>query len=135
MSRDYVAAEKMARELIAKDSKVAEMHFILGDSLMNQQQPEQAAESLRKALGLRPAYPAAQAVLGRALMQMGRSAEAIPHLVAGLPADSDGSLHFQLSRAYRDAGQPEKAAAAMKTYQAMQKSAAESEIVITGPRR
>ncbi len=134
MSRDYAAAEKMARELIAKDPKVAEMHFILGDSLMNQQQPEQAAEPLRKALGLRPDYPAAQAVLGRALLQMGRSAEAIPHLVAALPADSDGSLHFQLSRAYQGAGQSEKAAAAMKTYQAMQKSAAEAEIVITGPR-
>lgn len=135
MSRDYVAAEKMARDLIAKDPKVAEIHFILGDSLMNQQQPEQAAESLRRAVGLRPDYPAAHAVLGRALLQMGRSTEAIPHLVAALPADSDGSLHFQLSRAYQDAGQAEKAAAAMKTYQAMQKSAAEAEIVITGPGR
>src|SRR5450759_1029642 len=135
MNRDHPAAEKMARELIAKDPAVAEMHFILGDSLINQQQPEQAAESLRKAVGLRPDYPAAQAVLGRALMQMGRSVEAIPHLVAALPLDSDGSLHFQLSRAYQDAGQAEKAAAAMKTYHAMQKSAAESEIVITGPRR
>jgi len=135
MNRDYAAAEKMARELIAKDSEVAEMHFILGDSMMNQQQPEQAAESLRKAVDLRPDYPAAHAVLGRALMQMGRSAEAIPHLMAALSADSDGSLHFQLSRAYQDAGQAEKAAAAMKTYQAMQKSAADAEIAITGPRR
>jgi tetratricopeptide (TPR) repeat protein len=135
MSRDYVAAEKLARQLIAKDSKVAELHFILGDSLMNQQQPEQAAVSLRKALALRPDYPAAQAVLGRALMQMGRSAEAIPHLTAALPVDSDGSLHFQLSRAYQDVGQTEKAAAAMRAYQAMQRPDAEAEIVITGPRR
>lgn len=74
-------------------------------------------------------------VLGRALMQMGRSTEAIPHLVAALPADSDGSLHFQLSRAYQETGQAEKAAAAMKTYQAMQKPAGDAEIVITGPRR
>ena len=42
------------------DSAAAEMHFILGDSLMNQQQPEQAVESLRKAVGLRPDYPAAE---------------------------------------------------------------------------
>jgi len=135
MNRDYRAAEKMARELIARDSEVAEMHFILGDSMMNQQQPEQAAESLRKAVSLRPDYPAAHAVLGRALMRMGRSTEAIPHLVAALPADSDGSLHFQLSRAYQETGQAEKAAAAMKTYQAMQKPAGDAEIVITGPRR
>ena len=134
LSHDYVAAEKMARELIAKDSAVAEMHFILGDSLMNQQQPEQAVEPLTKALHLRQNYPAAHAVLGRALLQMGRSKEAIPHLVAALSADTDGSLHFQLSRAYRDAGQAEKSAAALKTYQSMQKSAAEAEVVITGPK-
>ena len=127
-NRDYVAAEKMARELIAKDPEIAELHFILGDSLMIQQQPEQAVDSLRKAVSLRPDYPAAHAVLGRALMQVGRSTEAIPHLVAALPADSDGSLHFQLSRAYQDAGQAEKAVAAMKVYQAMQKSAAEAAI-------
>ena len=48
--------------------------------------------------------------------------------------DGDGSIHFQLSRAYRDAGQAEKSAAALKKYQAMQKSAPEAEIVITGPK-
>jgi len=135
LNRDYEAAGKMAVEQIAKDPEVPEMHFILGDSLMNQQQPEQAAESLAKAVRLRPDYPAAHAVLGRALLQMGRSAEAIPHLVAALPADSDGSLHFQLSRAYRDAGQADKSAEALKAYRAMQKSAAEAEVVITGPKQ
>lgn len=135
MSKDYVAAEKLVHSLIAKDPGVAELHFILGDSLMNQQQPEQAVESLMKAVRLRPDYPAAHAVLGRALMQMGRAVEAIPHLEAALPADSDGSLHFQLSRAYQDAGKPEQAAAAMKVYQALQKTAAAAEIVITGPQR
>ena len=134
MNRDFAPAEKMARSLIAKEAQVPELHFILGDSLMNQQQPAQAVESLRKAISLRPDYPAAHAVLGRALVQMGQSSEAIPHLLAALPADNDGSLHFQLSRAYQDAGQSEKAAAAMKVYQQMQKTAAEPEIVITGPK-
>lgn len=135
MSRDYVASEKLAREQIAKDPSVAEMQFVLGDSLMNQQQVEAAVSPLTKAVTLRPDYPAAHAVLGRALLQMGRAAEAIPHLVSALPADSDGSLHFQLSRAYRDAGQAEKSAAALKIYQSMQKSTTEPEVVITGPMR
>ena len=112
-----------------------ELYFILGDSLMNLQHPEQAVESLKKAVKLRPDYPAARAVLGRALVQMGKSAEAISHLVAALPIDTDGSLHFQLSRAYQDTGQSEKAAAAIKVYQSMQQSRAEGEIVITGPNR
>ena len=135
LNRDYVAAEKMARELIAKDPKVAELHFILGDSLMNQQQPEQAVDSLSQAVRLRTDYPAAHAVLGRALLQLGRSAEAIPHLMAALPADSDGSLHFQLSRAYSNDGQTGKAEAALKKFQAMQNSGADAPIVITGPSR
>jgi predicted Zn-dependent protease len=135
MSRDYVAAEKMARALLAKDPEVAELHFILGDSLVNQQQLEQALESLRKAIRLRTDYLAAHAVLGRALIQMGQSKEAIPHLVAALPADTDGSLHFQLSRAYQDTAQAEKAAETMKVYQTMQKAAAQPEIVISGPKR
>ncbi len=135
MNRDYVAAEKMARSLLAKDPEVAELQFILGDSLVNQQQPEQAVESLRTAVRLRPDYQAAHAVLGRALIQMGQSKEAIPHLVAALPADSDGSLHFQLGRAYQDAGEADKAAVAMKVYQSRQKTAAEAETLITGPKR
>ncbi|HEY3443457.1 MAG TPA: tetratricopeptide repeat protein [Paludibaculum sp.] len=135
MARDYPAAEKMARALLAKAAGAPELYFILGDSLLNQQQPEQAVEPLRKSVSLRPDYPAAQAVLGRALMQLGQSKEAIPHLVAALPADTDGSLHFQLSRAYQDTGQNEKAAAARKVYQTMQKSSAEGEMEITGPKR
>ena len=135
LSRDYVAAEKLARDLIAKDPKVAELHFILGDSLMNQQQPEHAVEPLTTAVRLRADYPAAHAVLGRALLQLGRPAEAIPHLLAALPLDTDGSLHFQLSRAYSNDGQAGKAEAALKKYQAMQKSVADAPIVITGPSR
>jgi predicted Zn-dependent protease len=69
------------------------------------------------------------------MMQMGRAADAIPHLEAARAIDSDGSIHFQLSRAYRDAGDEAKASAALKIYQAMQKSGAEAEIVITGPKR
>jgi tetratricopeptide (TPR) repeat protein len=135
MSRDYAAAEKMAREQIAKDPSVVEMYFVLGDSLMNQQQPEPAVAPLTKAVSLRPDYLAAHAVLGRALLQMGRPKDAIPHLVAALPVDTDGSLYFQLSRAYRDAGETEKSVATLKIYQSLQKSSTEPEIIITGPMR
>ena len=135
MSRDYAAAEKMARELIAKNPNVAELYFILGDCLMSQQQPEQALQPLQTALRLRRDYPAAHAVLGRALIQTGRGGEAIPHLEAALPVDADGSLHFQLSRAYQDAGQSDRAAAMLKAYKEIQKSISAEEIQISGPRQ
>ena len=135
MSKDYAAAEKMARSLLARDPNVAELQFILGDSLMLQQQPEQALDPLQAALRLRPDYPAAHAVLGRALVQIGRGPEAIPHLEAALPIDNDGSLHFQLSRAYTDAGQPEKSAAMLQIYQKLRQSPSAEEIQISGPRQ
>lgn len=133
MSRDYPAAEKQARAMIAQDPTVPEMQFILGDSLVNQQHLEQALDPLRKAVQLRPDYLAAHAVLGRVLLQLGHGNEAIPHLKAALPVDSDGSLHFQLGRAYQDAGQAAEAAVVLKQYQEIRKSTASEEIEIQAP--
>lgn len=62
----------------------------------------------------------AQASLARALLQSGRAAEALPHVTAALPLDTDGSLHFQLARAYQSSGQAEAAKAAMAKYQEIQ---------------
>lgn len=135
MSRDYASAEKLARELLAEDPESPELHFIVGDSLVNLQQMEQALEPLGRAVKLRQEYPAAHAVLGRVLVQMGKGAEAIPHLRAALVADSDGSLHFLLGRAYQDAGQTELAAQTMKRYQEIRSESAAGEVEISGPPR
>ncbi len=113
MNRDYPAAAAMARELLMKAPDVAELHFILGDSLMNLQELEQAIPALRRAVTLRKDYPAAHAVLGRALLQTGQAAQALPHLQSGLAADTDGSIYFQLSRAYQQLGDSAKAAEAL----------------------
>ena len=134
MSRDYSASEKMARELLTKSPRTPELQFILGDSLASQQQLEASLEPLKRAIELRRDYPAAHAVLGRTLMQLGQTAKAIPHLTAALPADSDGSLHFQLSRAYRDSGQEAEAAAMLAKYQQIRRATESGEISITAPR-
>ncbi|QOY85130.1 tetratricopeptide repeat protein [Paludibaculum fermentans] len=133
VNRDYAAAERNARDMLARDPEVPELQFILGDSLVNQQHLEQALPALEKAVQLRRDYPAAHAVLGRVFLQLGRGNEAIPHLKAALPADTDGSLHFQLSRAYQDAGQAGEAAAVRKAYQEIRKSTAVAEIEIAPP--
>ncbi len=134
MSRNYAAAERMARELLVKDSGVPELHFILGDSLMSQQQAEQAIEPLKQAVSLRADYPEAHAVLGRALMQIGQPEQAIQHLQRALAVDADGSLHFQLSRAYRNAGQDALAEEMLKKYQTLRKAAESEEVAITPPK-
>lgn len=132
MNHDYATAEGMARSLLARNPNLPELQFVLGDSLMNLQRPEQAIEPLRKAVALRDDYPAAQAVLGRALLQAGQAAEAIPHLKAALPLDTDGSLHFQLSRAYQSTGEPELARQMLQEYQRL-RQAGEGVTVEIGP--
>ena len=46
----------------------------------------------------------------------------MPHLEAALETDEDGSLHFQLARAYQASGQIEKARQARQEFQALQRA-------------
>jgi predicted Zn-dependent protease len=64
---------------------------------------------------------------------MGQPGEAIAHLKAGLAADTDGSLYFQLSRAYSNAGQEEAAEAMLKKYQEIRKTSESAGISISPP--
>jgi tetratricopeptide (TPR) repeat protein len=59
----------------------------------------------------------AQASLARTYLALGQSGKAIPYLKAALPIDDDGSLHYQLGRAYQASGQVELARQTLKEYQ------------------
>jgi hypothetical protein len=50
-------------------------------------------------------------------------AKAVAPLQAALETDADGSLHFQLARAYRATGQADLASKALAQFQEMRKSA------------
>ena len=135
MENDFASAERMARDLLASQPDAPELNFILGGSLLNLQRPEEAIKPLEAAVRAQGDNLSARASLGRALQMVGRSREAIPHLEAALPSDKDGSLHFQLSRALQDAGQPERAAGMLQKYQEITRSKPEEEAVISAPRR
>jgi Flp pilus assembly protein TadD len=70
---------------------------------------------------------------------VGQAANAIPHLRAALPIDEDGTLHYQLGRAYQAHGDRELAREMLKTYQEMQskdqesKKEVEKNVAITPP--
>ncbi len=91
--------------------------FLTGDSLLRAEQPAKAIPLLKLALKLQPTLFPAHAALGLALTRTGRQSEAIPHLEAALPIDDDGSLHYQLSRAWQAAGNSEKAREMLAQYQ------------------
>jgi len=106
----YLEALNTLERLLMHDPDSTVLQFLKGDCLLQQGQAEEAIGPLTRAVSILPA----RASLGRALLAVGRGAEAVPHLEAPVTAlDTDGALHFQLSRAYQMAGSTDKAAAAL----------------------
>jgi tetratricopeptide (TPR) repeat protein len=120
-SRNYAAAEPLLTQLAARGGD-AEITYFLGDTLLQLQKVDAAIARLETAVRLAPKLLPARATLGRAYLQSGRAPQAVPHLKAALSLDEDGSLHFQLMRAYQTTGQAELAKATMTKYQELQKA-------------
>jgi tetratricopeptide (TPR) repeat protein len=100
-----------------------DLNYMEGDSLLHLEEPEQAVPYLEAALRANPKMTAAHASLGLAYARVGQSAKAVPHLEAAANIDEDGSLSYQLSRAYQAVGQPERAKQALARYQEILKKA------------
>lgn len=113
LAKDFKSALAEAQSL----PPTPELNFLMGDSLLRLEEPEKAVQYLEAALAADPKLREADASLGLALSRTGKHAEAIRHLEKSLDLDEDGSLHYQLARAYQAAGLREKAAAAMTQYQ------------------
>ena len=101
---------------------------VYGDSLLQLQRVDEAIPFLQRAAerdpsGASGAMP--RLALGRAHLQKGDFAAAIPLLEPHLPGDTDGSLHIQLARAYTGIGEKEKAAALLARSQELQRVAQE----------
>jgi tetratricopeptide (TPR) repeat protein len=104
----------------------------LGKSLVS-------APYLEKAIQKNPQFLPGQRSLGLAYLHTGQAEKAIPHLKQGLSIDEDGSLHYQVGRAYQAHGEKEVASAMLKQYQEMHavqqagKKRVEKEVAITPP--
>jgi len=122
LSRDYTAAEPLFRALLEQAPASPELSFLHGDTLLQAGSVEKAVPALEAAVRGDPAHMAARASLARAYLQLGRPADAIPHLKASLQTDEDGSLHYQLARAYQATGQPELAKQMLERYAAIERT-------------
>ena len=106
----YLDALNTLERLLVHEPDSPVLYFLKGDCLLQQGQAEEAIAPLTRAVSILPA----RASLGRALLAVGRGAEAVPHLEAAVgQLDTDGALYFQLSRAYTAAGAAEKAKTAL----------------------
>ncbi len=138
-SGDLQGAETLFRELLQREPEATDLNFFLGDTILNSQKPAEAVAYLEKAVKNDPKLLPAQRSLGLAYMQIGRAGEAIPHLKNALPVDEDGSVHYQLGRAYQAQGERELARAMLEQYQEMHRAqeaenkAVEKDVAITPP--
>lgn len=124
LSRDYKTALPELQQFLQAEPNSANLNFFVGDSLLQSEQVEQALPYLEKAVKLDPRLRPAHASLGLCYARLAAPAKAIPHLKATLDLDHDGSLHYQLGRAYQATGQPVLAKAMFAKYQQMKKPAA-----------
>ena len=121
LAADYRTAIAETEKVLPSNPRSPELNFTLGDSWLRLEDPEKAVPYLRAALAADPKMRAADASLGLSLSRLGKFAEAVPHLERAQELDDDGSLHYQLARAYQAAGNAAKAQAAMAQYQELQK--------------
>jgi len=122
-ARDLDAARPLLEELLEQEPASAELAFMLGDAYLQQQQVEKAIPALESAVAIEPKLLPARAALGRAWMLNGDPARALPHLEAARESDQDGSLHYQLSRAYQAQGHAARAEEALRRSQELREAA------------
>jgi len=121
LAHDYKPAMVLIQELLPADDSSPDLNFMMGESLLRTEQPDQAVAYLETALHANSKMLPAHASLGLALAKLDRSAAAIPHLEKALTLDDDGSLHYTLARAGQQAGNPQRSRELMEEYQRIQK--------------
>ena len=122
IAREYEEARPLLEGLLKADPS-AEYNLLLGRVWLEQRQPEKAIPYLEKAIRDSSTAAQARSALGRAYLDSGEAGRAIPHLEASLETDEDGSLHFQLARAYQANGQGDLAREMRKKFQEIQRGA------------
>ena len=138
-SGDLEGARILLQELVKREPDATDLNYLLGDTVLNSQKPQEAIPYLEKAVEADRQMLRAQRSLGLAYLETGQAAKAIVHLKEALPIDQDGSVHYQLGRAYQAHGDRELASSMLKQYQEMQRTqqtgnrTVEKEVAITPP--
>jgi len=109
---------------LANDPQNCQVHWKLGDILLEQQaEPQSALEEEDKAIAICPDSAEAHEDRGRALLKMDRYQEAAADLQKAAAADpSEPRPHFLLSQAYRALGRTQEAQAEMRTFSKLQEA-------------
>jgi tetratricopeptide (TPR) repeat protein len=113
-AREYKDAKPLFAAIESHYSTEADFLYEYGDTLARMDGAEAGLQYLEKAVKIDPNMVPARGALGRALLELDRAADSIPHLEAAAPADP--TLLLPLSRAYKATGRKEDAARAEAEY-------------------
>jgi tetratricopeptide (TPR) repeat protein len=122
LMRDYEQAITTLTPLLRSRPDDARLLELMGFSLLQLRRIDDALPILQRAHAQNPADPGRRLALGRAYLQHGDFAEAVPLIESQLAGDRDGSLHIQLARAYAKLGQREKSEALLARSQEIQRA-------------
>lgn len=122
LARDYEATLAALTPLLARYPDDARLLTLEAQALVQLQRAGEAVPILKHLAGRRPNDAALKLALGRAYLQSGDYAAAIPLLEPRVDSDTDGSLHMQLARAYLGIGQRDKAAPLMTRAEELRKA-------------
>ncbi|TAM80999.1 MAG: tetratricopeptide repeat protein [Acidobacteria bacterium] len=137
--QNFTGARQLLEALLQQRPKSAELNYLYGFTLLSLKQPGDAAHYLELSLQIDPRLLPAHSSLAQAYLAIGESKQAIPHLKAALPIDRDGSIHYQLARAYQSSGQSELARTMLQQYQQIhnarqaEQQTLQQEVQITAP--
>ncbi len=132
----FEKARPMAAKLLAARPHDSEVLYLCGIIENEDGNPEQARIHLEEAVSLDPNNNNAHYNLGVVEVQLHQWKEAVEHLQKSIELNIPlPEAHFELAKALRGLGQPDPAAAEMKTYQQLKKAhdasvAAESAVAL-----
>jgi tetratricopeptide (TPR) repeat protein len=137
--QNFKEARQLLETLLPQRPTSAELNYLVGFTLLSLKQPKDAAHYLEVSLQINPQSLVAHSSLAQAYLAMGKPEQAIPHLKVALPIDRDGSIHYQLARAYQSNGQAELARTMLQQYQQIhnaqqaEQQTLQQEVQITAP--
>jgi predicted Zn-dependent protease len=121
LSGDCSAAEKAIKPLLGTNPNSTQLSHVMGDCLVNDNEPKAALPLLTTVLKRDPAFFPAEASLGRAYMHLGRYADAILHLKKALVLNDRLTL-YQLAQAYKKTGDNAEADRYLREFNGYQNS-------------
>ena len=116
-------AEKEFQTVLSADPKNAESLYMLGEIEWMRAKPQEALDLYERALDARPGFVDAHIAAGKALTNLGRTDEALKHLLEAIHLDPQNEVaHYKLFEAYLKLRRTQDAERELATFRTLRDS-------------